>query len=126
MTKNICVFFICLYGQDIQVKLFLLVHIDPQVFVSECLALIRRKRCSISSVFLVHIDPQVSISECSAPIRRKRVGHCDAVVIFFRQSVCLFFIRLYGLDFQVKLFLLVHINPQVSVSEILAPIQQKR
>ncbi|KAI5639076.1 hypothetical protein M9H77_00236 [Catharanthus roseus] len=121
MTKNVCLFFIRPYGQDIQVELFLLVHINPQVFVTECLALFRRKRV------IGYINPQVFVSECLAPFRRKRCALTTVdAVIFMMKNVCLFFIRPYGQDIQVKLFLLVHINPQVSVSEFLAPIRRKR
>ncbi|KAI5652221.1 hypothetical protein M9H77_29408 [Catharanthus roseus] len=123
MTKNVWVFFIRLYGQDIQVKL---------LSVSECLAIIRRKHkttsifdVSISPVLLVHNNPQVSISECLAPIRRKPSATVDAV-IFITKNFCVFFICLYGQDIHVKHFLLVHINPQVSLSESLAPIRRRR
>ncbi|KAI5640973.1 hypothetical protein M9H77_00403 [Catharanthus roseus] len=109
MTKNVCLFFIRPYGQDVQVK----------VFVSECLALFRRKRffeVSISSVLLVHMNPQVFVSECLALFRRKRCASATVdAVIYMTKNVCLFFI-----------LLLVHIYPQVSVSEFLAPIRRKR
>ncbi|KAI5640846.1 hypothetical protein M9H77_00227 [Catharanthus roseus] len=125
MTKNVCLFFIRPCGQDVQVKL---------VFVTECLALFRQKRettsvfeVSISSVLLVNINPQVFVTECLAPFRRKRCALTTVyAVIFMMKNICLFFIRPYGQDTQVKLFLLVHINPQVSVSEFLAPIRRKR
>ncbi|KAI5638563.1 hypothetical protein M9H77_00394 [Catharanthus roseus] len=111
-TKNVCLFFIRPYGQDIQVKLF---------FLSECLALVARE------LLMVHINPQVSLSECLAPVHEN--GEPSATVdavIFLTKNVCLFFIRPYGQDIQVKLFYLVHINPQVSLSECLAPVARKR
>ncbi|KAI5664729.1 hypothetical protein M9H77_24052 [Catharanthus roseus] len=134
MTKNVPLFFIRPYGQDIQVKLFFLVHIIPQVFVSECLALFRRKR------LLVHINPQVFVSECLALFGQKRSASATVDAVIFMTKKCpLFFIRPYGQDIQVKLctfdlhniknvsissILLVHINPHVSVSEFFAPIRR--
>ncbi|KAI5650569.1 hypothetical protein M9H77_36574 [Catharanthus roseus] len=87
---------------------------------------------SISSILLVHINALVLVSECLALIRRKRVGLIDTV-IFMTKIDCLFFIYLYGQDIEVKLFkrcqfsrcqfhfLLVHINAllHVSISSIL-------
>ncbi|KAI5650589.1 hypothetical protein M9H77_36594 [Catharanthus roseus] len=129
MKKNVCLYFIRPYGQDIQVKLCTFdLHNIKNVSVSECLALIRRKRSvCISSVLLVNINPQVSISECLAPIPRKRCASATVdAMIFKTKNVCLFFIHPYGQDITVKLFLLGHINPQVSISKFLAPIRRKR